>query len=250
MNLHASPFALVVQHDPADTPGAVACALDRAGIEARDVRGFAGDVVPEAIGDAAALVVMGGPMAADDLEAHPFLRLELRLIASALNAHVPILGICLGAQLLAVALSGGVVREGACEIGWCAVEQTELPGDRDPLFEALPAHFVPFHWHADAIVLPPGATRLARSDRTVVQAYRAGPPSRCTYGLQFHLESDAGMIRTMMRSFAGELRAKGIDASALEAETRRRIGEQERLAEIFFRRWTELVGARSGVPRT
>lgn len=233
-----TPFALVVQHDPADTPGAVARALVRAGVEPRDVRGFAGDAVPEAIEDAAALVVMGGPMAADDLAAYPFLRAELRLIASALGANVPVLGVCLGAQLLAGALGGGVVRDAAPEIGWVGVDRT---ASGDPLFDVLPDRFVPFHWHADAIVLPPGATRLASSERAEVQAFRAGPPLRPSYGLQFHLESDAQMIGTMIRSFAGELRARGIDASDLEAETTRRIGEQERLAEIFFRRWTELV---------
>jgi GMP synthase-like glutamine amidotransferase len=234
-------FALVVQHDPADTPGAVARALVRAGIERRDVRGFAGDPVPEAIEDAAALVVMGGPMAAEDFTTYPFLRAELRLIGSALSANVPVLGVCLGAQLLATALGGGVVRDAAPEIGWLGVDQT-APNE-DSLFDLLPAHFVPFHWHADAIVLPPGATLLARSERTAVQAFRAGPSSsgHPAYGLQFHLESDAEMIRTMMRSFAGELRARGIHASDLEAETERRIGEQERLADIFFRRWTELV---------
>ena len=235
-----SRFALVVQHDAADSPGAIRRELEGRGVETRDVRGFAGDAVPESMGEASALVVMGGPMSVDDVAEHPFLGAELRLIGSALDAGVPVLGVCLGAQLLAQVLGGRVVRDGAPEIGWLAVERSPLSDD-DPLFASLPRRFVPFHWHADAIVLPPGATQLARSERAEVQAYRVGAPTRGVYGLQFHLESDAEMIRAMVTSFGGELRARGVDEARLHAETAARVAEQERLAGILFGRWAELL---------
>jgi GMP synthase (glutamine-hydrolysing) len=240
-----SPFALVVQHDAADTPGAIGRALEGSGIEPRDVRGFAGDAVPETIGFAAALVVMGGAMSVDDLGEHPFLRSELRLIDSALRASVPVLGVCLGAQLLAKTLGGRVVRDGATEIGWLPVERTSL-SESDPLFEGLPPCFVPFHWHSDVIVLPPGATRLAWSERTEVQAFRAGAPSSGVYGLQFHVEGDAGMIETMVRSSAGELAERGIDGNTVLGETSARIAEQERIARILFGRWAEAAARLAG----
>jgi GMP synthase (glutamine-hydrolysing) len=232
-----SRFAFVVQHHVVDSPGAIARELVRAGIEPRDVRGFAGDEVPAAIADAAALVVMGGPMGADDEEAYPFLRAELRLIDSALKENVPILGVCLGAQLLARALGGGVVRDAAREIGWFPVART-AGSEKDPLFDGLPDPFVPFHWHADSIVLPPRAVRLARSERAEVQAFRAGAAS---YGLQFHLESDEAMIAAMLQAFGGELGAQRVDLARVRTETAERIGEQSRLGEIVFRRWVALA---------
>jgi GMP synthase (glutamine-hydrolysing) len=242
-----SRFALVVQHHAADGPGAVARELRARGVELRDVRGFAGDPVPSSIGGASALVVMGGPFSVDDVDDPPSLRRELELIASALQAGVPVLGICLGAQLLARALGGGVARGKAPEIGWLPVDRSPFPVP-DPLFEGVPARFVPFHWHADAIVLPPtaGVARLARSEIADVQAFRVGGPSSGAYGLQFHLESDRAMIETMVRSFEAELRERGIDGASLLAETAPRLDAQDQLARLIFGRWADTV-ARSGM---
>ncbi len=224
---------LVVRHDAADGSGAIGRELLARGVTVREVRGYEGGEVPGAIGDASALVVMGGPMSAGDVDAFPFLATEARLIASAVAARVPVLGVCLGSQLVASALGGGVVRAPQKEIGWHEVRREAS----DPLFDLLPKTLTPFHWHEDAIVLPPGATLLARSATTPVQAFRVG----ATYGLQFHLEMDAEMIETMAESFAGELREASIDSRAVAAETRARIAEQERLATILFGAWADQI---------
>ena len=188
------------------------------------------------------LVVMGGPMSVVD-GGPSFIEGERALIASALGARVPVLGVCFGSQLLASVLGGTVARAAEKEIGWVEVERSE-GSQGDPLFDELPPRFVPFQWHEDAIGLPPGATRLARSRVTPVQAFRAAS-GEDVYGIQFHLESDAPMVRVMVESSALELRQDGIDAGSLLAETERHMAEQVRLAGIVFGRWAARVVARS-----
>ena len=227
--MSARRAVLVVQHDAADGPGAIGRELRARGLALTDVRGFAGDAVPESIGDAAGLVVMGGPMSLGDVPPHAFLAQERRLVASAIAAGVPVLGVCLGAQILASVLGGRVARAGAKEIGWAPVERAP-EAEGDPLFGALPQRFASFHWHEDAIALPPGATLLARSRVTPVQAFRAGRAEDAVYGLQFHLESDAAMVETMVRTFDGELVAEGLHEERILEDTRERMAEQERLA--------------------
>jgi GMP synthase (glutamine-hydrolysing) len=230
--------ALIVLHHEADSPGAIARELRARGVGLREVRGYRGDPIPTTIGDASALVVMGGPMSVDDERAHPSLALEKRLIALGLEARIPVLGVCLGAQLLASVLGGRVARADAREIGWHEVHREA----NDPLFDRLPRRFTTFHWHGDAIALPPGATLLARSAATEVQAFRFG----AAHGVQFHLESDAEMIEALSSSFASDLRDEHIDPHALASATRAHIEEQETLAGRFFGGWAdELVGETS-----
>jgi GMP synthase (glutamine-hydrolysing) len=150
-----------------------------------------------------------------------------------------VLGVCLGAQLMAVALGGGVKRGGTRpkEIGWLGVELTaDAPGD--PLFGALPARFTPLHWHGDAILLPPGAKRLARSASTEVQAFRAGDG---VYGVQFHLESDAAMVTGMTQAFAAELEAEGLSGEAIALQAEAHLGAQQRHGAAVFGAWADRV---------
>jgi GMP synthase-like glutamine amidotransferase len=234
-----TPEAIVITHSESDQPGAITRELSARGVKLREVRSYAGDAVPEGLGTASALVVMGGPMGADDDEAYPFLTAEKRLLASATTAGAHVLGVCLGSQMLACAVGGGVVRGGTRpqEIGWYDVERTRA----DALFEHLPRTFTPFHWHGDAIVAPASALVLARSRATKVQAFRAGERA---YGVQFHLESSAEMIEGMLREFAGELASEGKEPAALAQATKAHIGEQERLAALFFGAWADRVAGR------
>jgi GMP synthase-like glutamine amidotransferase len=226
--------ALVVTHHPLDEPGAIARELLARGVMPREVRAYAGDEVPGALGPARALVVMGGPMAADDEHAHPFLAAEKRLLAEATAAGAHVLGVCLGSQLLACAAGGGIVRGGArpMEIGWYEVERV----GEDPLFDLLPPRLTPFHWHGDLIVAPPRALVLARSRATPVQAFRVGERA---YGVQFHLESTRPMVDAMVRGGADELAREGLGSRALEEATRAYMAEQERLAARFFGAWAD-----------
>lgn len=146
----------------------------------------AGSALPD-VAAYAALIFMGGPMSVnDDL---PYLRQEMEAIRQAVERTQPILGICLGAQLVARALGAAVRRNDTREIGWYDLEFTEAATE-DKLFGGLGRETV-FHWHGETFDLPPGAELLASSELCRNQAYRLGT---CVYGLQFHLEVTPAMI--------------------------------------------------------
>jgi GMP synthase (glutamine-hydrolysing) len=137
---------------------------------------------------AAGLIFMGGPMSANDsLE---YLRCEMGLIRLAAERQQPVLGVCLGAQLIAKALGAPVYRNPRKEIGWFDVHLTEA-GRRDPLFQKAASVETVFHWHGETFDLPAEAQWLAYSEACKNQAFRIG---HHVYGLQFHLEVTPGMI--------------------------------------------------------
>jgi GMP synthase-like glutamine amidotransferase len=134
------------------------------------------------------LVFMGGPMSAND--ELPFLVEEMRLIERAAARGTPMLGICLGSQMIAKALGGRVYRNAEKEIGWFDIHLTE-EGRHDPVLGGLAPSENVFHWHGDTFDLPQESLLLAYSQRTARQAFRIG---RAIYGLQFHLEVTPAMI--------------------------------------------------------
>ncbi len=137
------------------------------------------------------VIVLGGPMGAQDTGNHPWLGREREFIRQAIDAHTPVLGICLGAQQLALTL-GGKVRSNECnEKGWAPVQRTD--GESSHMLGGLPREFSPFHWHQDNVVAPPGSEVLAKSDSCAVQAFQQGT----ALGLQFHLEASARWVDTM-----------------------------------------------------
>ncbi|HNR32332.1 MAG TPA: type 1 glutamine amidotransferase [Candidatus Hydrogenedentes bacterium] len=147
------------------------------------------------------LVVMGGPMSVDEEDKHPWLAAEKRYIRAAIDAGKRVIGVCLGAQLVAEALGGEVTRNAHREIGWFPVTRTEA-SDASPAFRVLPRTFPAFHWHGDTFSLPPGATHLAASEACPMQAFAV--ESRI-FGLQFHLESARGSIESLLTYCAADL---------------------------------------------
>jgi GMP synthase-like glutamine amidotransferase len=146
----------------------------------------AGARLPD-VGEYDALIFLGGPMSVnDDL---PYLRCEMDVIRRAVAQRQPVLGICLGAQLIANALGGTVRRNSTKEIGWYPLQFSAAAAD-DRLFHGLSRETV-FHWHGETFDLPPGAELLASSDLCRNQAFRIG---ETVYGLQFHLEVTPEMI--------------------------------------------------------
>ncbi|WP_028048558.1 type 1 glutamine amidotransferase [Cellulomonas sp. URHD0024] len=175
---------LILTHAPHEGPGLIANGLDTP-VRVRTVLDVAEPRLP-ALDDVSGVVVMGGAMDADDLTGHPGLAAEQALLASAVEADVPVLGICLGMQLLALALGSRLRRRTGTEIGFAPVD---VVAD-DPVLGVFGSRPNVLHWHSDSVDLPPGATLLASTELTPVQAFRAGS----ALGLQFHPELDAGML--------------------------------------------------------
>jgi len=174
----------VIQHVPFEGPAVIADVLRERELEVDIVRMDLGMPLPSA-GAMDALVVMGGPMGAfDDLD-YPHLPAERDLIVECSSRGTPVLGVCLGAQLLAAALGGKVYRGPTPEIGLGTVRLTE-DGRSDPVLGPDGPELAVLHWHQDTFELPQGAALLASSAQYRHQAFRAGT----AYGLQFHVEID------------------------------------------------------------
>jgi GMP synthase (glutamine-hydrolysing) len=223
---------LAVQHVAVEPPALVADALQGEGVGVDVVHTYRGEPVP---GDAAGLdglVVMGGPMAVYEADRLPHLRQELKLIDSSLRRGLPVLGVCLGSQLLAAALGARVEKGTAKEIGWYPVA-LEPAAREDPLLGQLPGSFEALHWHGDVFELPRGAVRLARSERTATQAFRHGK----AWGLLFHAEVTARQVADMAAAFEDELEDAGVTSDALLHGARAHLAGLERLARPLFRRW-------------
>ncbi|MEK7314829.1 MAG: amidotransferase [Candidatus Eisenbacteria bacterium] len=191
-----------LQHVPHEGPAAVAAwAADR-GHSLQVTRLDWGEPLP-AVADFDLLVVMGGPMSANDEALHPWIVEEKRLIGETIQADRRLLGICLGAQMIAAALGKRIYAAPAPEIGWLAVRVT-AGAARSRTFAGMPATITPLHWHGETFDLPEGAIRLAETDLCPNQAFEIefdGGPERggaLALALQFHLEATEESVRAMV----------------------------------------------------
>lgn len=207
------PTCLVVQHVAPEGPYSLGALLTAVGVTPEICRVFDGEQLPTDLEAFAAVVVMGGPMASYDDTGFPTRGAEIELLRTALARELPVLGICLGAQLLVEAAGGRVFPGSGAEIGWGTVSLTADAAD-DPLFRGVGDSVEVLHWHGDTYELPPNAVHLARSDRYENQAFRVGP---CAWGLQFHLEVDDTAVRTFASEFADEARSAGVDPARIVA---------------------------------
>ena len=181
---------LVFQHDPFEDLGFFAEVLEKQRTDYRVLRLFHGEMPAEDWERIGALIILGGPMSVNDEEQFPFLRWEKRIIRAAIDEAVPVVGICLGAQLIAATLGTMVYHGRVKEIGWSPISITPH-GQVDSLLGYLPENATVFQWHGDGFELPSGAIRLASSVNYKNQAFRVG---KNVYALQFHLEVTPPMI--------------------------------------------------------
>ena len=203
--------AVVIQHLDLEGSYEIGRALERRGVELTTG-------MPSSLDGVEALVVMGGPQSAYSDDRFPTRARELALLAEAVERGIPTLGICLGAQLLAVAASGRCYRGEAKEIGWYPVEITRV---NDPLFGGL-SPFTTLHWHGDTFDLPPGAVHLASSEMYANQAFRIGERA---WGIQFHPEVDQAAVELFVKTFEAD--------PAIADEAERHLRHQPPIAERF-----------------
>jgi GMP synthase (glutamine-hydrolysing) len=231
------PAVLAIQHVRCETPGKIGEVLRAEGISIKIVRIFEGNKVPDELGEAAGLVIMGGPMGVYEQDRYPFLRQEIRLIEEALKREKPVLGICLGSQLLASALGARVTPGKQKEIGWYPIRLTES-ARTDPLWKGIAGSFNAYHWHGDIFALPRGAVSLASSALTKCQAFRY---RKNGYGFLFHMEITEKIMRDMARTFADELRAEGLDGAAIIRGAKAHLPRLSRIGSEVFCRWAGLI---------
>ena len=191
----------VFQHVPFEGLGAIEPWLAAHGAEVAWTRFFERPQLPAA-DSYDWLVVLGGPMSVNDEATLPWLRDEKRAVSAAIGAGRTVLGICLGAQLIASACGAKVAPNREREIGWFPIERV-APQEAHPVARALTASAEVFHWHGETFALPPGALHLARSAACDAQAFAIG---RRVVGLQFHLETTPAAARSLIEHCPDDLR--------------------------------------------
>ncbi len=235
----ASPKILVFQHVPYEPLGTLDPLLKAAGFRIRYVNFGRDPTHRPSLEGYSALIILGGPMNADDVINYPNLAAEVGLIQDALERDIAILGICLGAQLLAKAL-GGTVRKGiGLEIGWHDVHLTDQ-GQRDPVLSTFGPQREVFQWHEDTIELPLNVEHLASSSACPAQAFRYGAHS---YGFQFHLEANEPLIQRWLRIPEHQAKLNEeqsiVDRTSIRAGISGSIGPLMALSDLTFSRWIE-----------
>ena len=228
----------IFRHAATEGPGYFATYLDAHNVPWRVIRVDGGESVPESPLEFSGLAFMGGPMSVnDDL---PWIAPELRLIRCAVAGGVPVLGHCLGGQLIAKALGGVVTRNPVKEIGWGRVDV--LPNDTARAwFGAGLRSFDSFHWHGEAFSIPSGAARLLSSPHCENQAFALGPH----FGMQCHVEMTPELIRAWCRDWGKEVEAlaRRVPSVQTPAQMTERIEERvaglNAIADRLYDRWSE-----------
>ncbi len=234
---------LVIENYPKTPLGLVGEALAEAGAERRVVRTHAGEALPESPEGFDALIMLGGAQDALDDENHPYLKDEAALARTFGEADKGVLGICLGAQILARGYGAKNILGRPIEFGWHEVRATEA-GRADPLLSEMGEAASIFHWHVDTFTLPPGAVHLATSAMTPMQAFRLG---RAVYGIQFHFEAGTELVSSWTRDFAAEIADYAPDWFDRHPEEARRHGPiADATGRALARAWVARAASPSG----
>jgi GMP synthase (glutamine-hydrolysing) len=224
---------LFIQHGDVDKPGLLAEVLADLGVAMCEAHPYDGDVLPDAAAPFDGLVLGGGGQSAYEVERFPYLESECALIRSALDLQKPVLGLCLGGQLIAKALGAKVRKAASKEIGFFEVTRS-VDAASDPLAAALPPHFGAAHWHGDVFEIPAGAVRLASTALTPNQAFRHG---RTCYGFQFHLEMTPALFEELVWDSPEYLCDSGVDPEDLIRQARTVLPRLEKHARAAFAEW-------------
>ncbi|MFC1567986.1 type 1 glutamine amidotransferase [Pseudomonadota bacterium] len=206
---------LLLQHLEIEPAALIEALIADAGGTIETVRMDRGESAPSALAGYDGMVVMGGPMSANDSHL-PYISDELALLEKAIEADFPVLGLCLGAQLLARAAGAEIVASPVREHGWYPLQRTWDSAD-DPIFRAIESGLMVFQWHGETFTLPDSATLVATGANVPHQAFRIGSAQ---YGLQFHVEVDEAIIESWIEageSEQSELGDNGIAAIRSES---------------------------------
>ncbi|CAM1634369.1 glutamine amidotransferase [Bartonella apis] len=224
--------ALVLQHLEFENAGLIGNVLGQRGYELKKLDATCDDISAFPVNKADIVIILGGPIGVYDGERYPFINQELKLIEKSLKSEKPMVGVCLGAQLIASVLGAKVQPMGKKEIGFSSLQLTD-EGQKSPL--ALIGTTPVLHWHGDEFEIPEGAKRLAETGICPNQAFSY----ENILALQFHLEADLDYFEHWMVGHAAELSQAGIDPVNLRNEGKKYQGDLRTKAEKIFNLWCD-----------
>ena len=231
---------LCIRNDPDDTLGITAAVLAEAGVPFTRLDAFEADVRWPDLEEIGGLMVFGGEMNVDEVDRHPYLLTQRELMRRGVDGGLPVLGICLGAQLLARAFDAPVYRASVRELGFKPVRVTDL-GQRDGLLSAFQTGDRGFQWHEDTFDLPAGADLLVSGDDVPIQAFRLGAKA---WGVQFHFEVDADGVEAWLRVAEPTLsRVWKRTAGDVREELRIHLDAQQQRSRVLLAAFADLVRA-------
>jgi GMP synthase-like glutamine amidotransferase len=228
---------LIFRHTATEGPGYFAEFLDRHAIPWQLLRIDAGDAVPDTLSGYSGLCLMGGPMSVnDDL---PWIHLELALIRLAVEQDVPVIGHCLGGQLMSKALGGAITLNPVKEIGWGEVRVTDTDASRDWLGDT-PQPMNVFHWHGETFSIPPGAMRVLENAHCANQAFALNDRH---FGMQCHVEMTPELIASWCENGADEIAASSSpavqSAAAMQSGMENKTHQLHTIADKIYSRWIQ-----------
>jgi GMP synthase-like glutamine amidotransferase len=236
--VHTKPV-LILKHIDIEGPGTLADFLDKHHLRHRTTKLYKGNTFPEKPEDYSAIISLGGPMNVYEEDRYPFLKWENDFLQRAIKGDVPVLGLCLGAQLIAKAAGARVSKNPVKEIGWFDVSLTS-EGLKDPVFKSIGNKLHVFQWHGDTFEIPKEGAHLASSTLCQHQALKVG---QRTYGLQFHLEVDEGIIALWAEAYKEELASLNtpINPEKLLWEARTNHKQYHAQATTFYKNFFRLA---------
>jgi len=237
-NHHPIKPVAIFRHAPTEGPGYFATYLEGNDIPWQIIKVDAGEAVPADPTEFGGLVFMGGPMSVND--ALPWIAPVLQLIRAGVAADVPVLGHCLGGQLMAKALGGAVTRNPVKEIGWGDVAVLDTAQARHWFGHVAPS-FVSFHWHGETFSVPPGAQRVLSNAYCDNQGFVIGPH----LAMQCHIEMTGEMVDSWCASGAREIERSSspavLSVEAIKADAEKRLADLHRVADGVYERWVENI---------
>jgi len=228
---------LVVQHAEPENLGRIAEAVTGEHLEYACIRPDLGQPIPSNLNGYGGLILMGGPQSVYQEDQFPYLRAEKALTAHAITSDRPVLGICLGSQILAEVLGSRVQPGRAFELGWKKVTLSPRVAD-DPVLGRTSDVLMPLHWHGDVYDLPPGSEPVGSSELTPVQGFAF---RKRFYGILFHLETTLNQLVAMVKAFPEDVSRAGLTAEALLVEAPARLAALREPGLEVFRRWASLI---------
>ncbi len=226
---------LVIRNDAKEGSGQLGSLLSSRGIELHEVIGWEANYATLGPDQFSGLVVLGGAQGAYETETYPYLADEIKLIGDFIAAELPVIGLCLGAQLLATALGGEVRQNARKELGWGDISVNET-GQQDDLMKHHPQVAHAFHFHGDYFEVPPGCISLASSDLTRCQLFRY---KNNVYGFQYHVEVDYPLIKIMCLNNIEYMADHGVDAQAVVDQSLARLDDYINRSANILNAWID-----------